>query len=183
MTFLSRLKRVFQWFIQLRNFVKVFFASLTVYYLQLTYITIPNTLEFTVKEWAETAGIELTVGEWSVDWIDAKVSTNDFTIIDPNGHKPIAEAPSVSLDFSIFTLIKTRDLRKSIYELRIDRPIVRLERNLVGRWNWESAINMNDFADAALLPDNDSRMIEEPQNDYPVTYAFIDKRPPNNSAG
>jgi hypothetical protein len=88
---------------------------------------------------AEGVGLNLTVGDWSADVFDLKLTARDLEI-KARGHYAQAEvlkADSVSFDLSLARRFRTGDW---LDEVIVEKPVLYVERQISGRWNWEDVI-------------------------------------------
>lgn len=94
---------------------------------------LPRSLSYTAHEWAQGLGIELTTGDWAIDWMNQTISASGVTVGTPGEPDPVIRIRTVSLDFALLRLID--GWRAAIYQLRVDSPEIRAHKRLGGDWN------------------------------------------------
>jgi hypothetical protein len=105
---------------------------------------LPRTLSFAAHEWAQSIGIELTTGDWSVDWLNQTISAESIVLGSPGEALHAFRAERVLLDFSVLRLLD--GWRKAIHQLRIERPQIDMHKPLGGEWNLSAYFDSHRFA-------------------------------------
>ena len=95
----------------------------------------PHLASSAAEEWASTLGLDLEVGDWSLDLHDLQVTAHDVTVKGRGrySHPNLFEARTVTIDTSLLKRLRGHGW---IEEVVADQPVVYLERSLTGRWNW-----------------------------------------------
>lgn len=124
--------------------VKSLMVAAAVAYPLAKYVWLPYVGSSVATTVAEGYGVQLEVGDWTASVFDLGLTAHDVEIKTRGryGQDVILKTDTAGFDLSLWRRVRGQGW---LDEVTVDEPVLYLERQLSGRWNWE------DLVDPSLL--------------------------------